>query len=451
MSRRSLILLLTLLVVGVVVAQHWEFEQVDTAPWGSFLQMRASPSGDIYLAYAGSSGAIRIAHRDSVWRYEDVDTALVKGGFSFDVGPHGELGLAAIDPDWHMRLAERDSAGWLLSTIPFEVGWHPGVAFAYDTAGRPAVVFTRWDGIDYAIRSETSWVAERAVIGSPPPPNHDFYVYLLDIGPSNEPHAFCGQDDHVPGGAEYCWWWSHIYTRYRSGQTWYSGSGASPESGSMSAFCVMSDRLGQEHACYWEWSDDDTARLYHNDEVVAKDNVIDGSVYVDSLDRPFVSYVRPRGSVVFAYREDTLWRLVQIPEVRDAESCELYGIDRSQPIVALERQGRGVWLAMGRDVTGMAQDRARTEKATQGRCSGLTICRGVLMYQPAASTSEQPAELVDIMGRRVMDLPGAPVSGASGAVRHHDIRHVAPGVYFVCQRTADTRGPAAVRKVVIQR
>lgn len=40
-----------------------------------------------------------------------------------------------------------------------------------------------------------------------------------------------------------------------------------------------------------------------------------------------------------------------------------------------------------------------------------------------------------------MELPGALVSGASGAGRHHDIRHLSPGVYFV---TVDALRPARV-------
>jgi hypothetical protein len=52
------------------------------------------------------------------------------------------------------------------------------------------------------------------------------------------------------------------------------------------------------------------------------------------------------------------------------------------------------------------------------------------------------AGLVDITGRRVTDLqPG-----------ENDIRHLAPGVYFVRGPTTEDGGPGtAIRKVVIQR
>ncbi|UCG43535.1 MAG: hypothetical protein JSU73_02655 [candidate division WOR-3 bacterium] len=80
--------------------------------------------------------------------------------------------------------------------------------------------------------------------------------------------------------------------------------------------------------------------------------------------------------------------------------------------------------------------------------TGQTICCGTLLL-----SGGQKSKLLDITGRKVMDLPGALASGASGAVRHHDIRHIAPGVYFVREegpRGQGSEGPS-VRKVVIQR
>ena len=65
-----------------------------------------------------------------------------------------------------------------------------------------------------------------------------------------------------------------------------------------------------------------------------------------------------------------------------------------------------------------------------------TINRGILP-QPG----KQKATLLDITGRRVMDLAPGP----------NDIRHIAPGVYFLHQPTADGRQLTAVRKVVVQR
>ena len=66
-----------------------------------------------------------------------------------------------------------------------------------------------------------------------------------------------------------------------------------------------------------------------------------------------------------------------------------------------------------------------------------TICRGVLLLPDS-----QDVDLLDITGRKVMDLkPG-----------ENDVRHVAPGVYFIRRpETEDGRPSTAVRKIVIQR
>ena len=68
-----------------------------------------------------------------------------------------------------------------------------------------------------------------------------------------------------------------------------------------------------------------------------------------------------------------------------------------------------------------------------------TMIRGVLLFEPANSDRRiATGELLDVAGRRVMDLrPGA-----------NDVRALAPGVYFV--RTAQAQAQAqAVRKVVL--
>ncbi len=75
---------------------------------------------------------------------------------------------------------------------------------------------------------------------------------------------------------------------------------------------------------------------------------------------------------------------------------------------------------------------------------GPTIIRGVLVLNAVDSRQNAVyrAELVDAAGRKVMDLrPGA-----------NDVRALAPGVYFVCEKPqAVSPKPQAVRKVVVTR
>jgi YVTN family beta-propeller protein len=69
-----------------------------------------------------------------------------------------------------------------------------------------------------------------------------------------------------------------------------------------------------------------------------------------------------------------------------------------------------------------------------------TIVRGVLFLPEAAGRKPQAASLLDVSGRKVLDLqPGA-----------NDVRALAPGVYFVREVQAQAQAQA-VRTVVITR
>lgn len=70
-----------------------------------------------------------------------------------------------------------------------------------------------------------------------------------------------------------------------------------------------------------------------------------------------------------------------------------------------------------------------------------TIVRGVLMYQPTAGSLRPTAELMDIAGRRVTDLKSG----------DNDIRHIAPGVYFLRDASGVMPDASCVTKVVVAR
>jgi len=71
-----------------------------------------------------------------------------------------------------------------------------------------------------------------------------------------------------------------------------------------------------------------------------------------------------------------------------------------------------------------------------------TVIRGVLFLPEASSHKPQAASLLDVGGRKVMDLLPGP----------NDVRALAPGVYFVREAQARAQAQAqAVRKVIIAR
>jgi hypothetical protein len=74
-----------------------------------------------------------------------------------------------------------------------------------------------------------------------------------------------------------------------------------------------------------------------------------------------------------------------------------------------------------------------------GRNPTPTIVRGVLYLPRASSLRPQAASLLDISGRKVMDLePGA-----------NDVRALAPGVYFVRPASSARREASGVTKVIL--
>ncbi len=150
----------------------------------------------------------------------------------------------------------------------------------------------------------------------------------------------------------------------------------------------------------------------------------------------------------------------------DADECEALAVvglssvprglacsaDESR-VYVLTYQG----MSVVRTATGIAEQDVATGNRTGHRRP--SVVRGVLYIQPTASGSEPRACLLDVSGRKVMDLqPG-----------ENDIHHLAPGVYFVVTpspfpsppegermkergvRSAVSAGRSPVRKVIIQR
>jgi len=73
---------------------------------------------------------------------------------------------------------------------------------------------------------------------------------------------------------------------------------------------------------------------------------------------------------------------------------------------------------------------------------GATIVRGMMFLPEASCLEPRAASLLDVSGRKVLDLrPGG-----------NDVRALAPGVYFVREQPqAPSHEPQAVRKVIVTR
>jgi hypothetical protein len=100
---------------------------------------------------------------------------------------------------------------------------------------------------------------------------------------------------------------------------------------------------------------------------------------------------------------------------------------------------RGAYFVRSDWPIGLAEQR---RPQTSDCTPSSTVVRNVLFLRGAASPKPQAASLIDISGRKVLDLrPG-----------HNDVSGLAPGVYFVrSEPSAVSRQPSAVAKVVVTR
>ncbi len=108
----------------------------------------------------------------------------------------------------------------------------------------------------------------------------------------------------------------------------------------------------------------------------------------------------------------------------------------------VERKTYNADRIWGKMVLGSGIEESRGVRAS-GAGHGATIVRGVLRLAAGGRETPDRVELLDISGRKVMDL----------RCDENDVRHLAPGVYFVREegpRGQESEG-SSVSKVVIQR
>jgi hypothetical protein len=97
-------------------------------------------------------------------------------------------------------------------------------------------------------------------------------------------------------------------------------------------------------------------------------------------------------------------------------------------------------LAVIRDSGGYAVEEPKAT-STENPAALTTIVRGVLNLQSATSNLQSEIVLLDISGRKVLDLR----AGASNVSR------LAPGVYFVRLASGEERGTSSICKVIVTR
>jgi hypothetical protein len=438
MSRRSLIFLLTVLVVGLAMAQHWEFEQVDTAQWGLGVQMRRLPDGRLCLSYRHPTAGLRYAVRDTIWHYEDIGPG---GDFGFSVTLSGVPAVLCGD-----QYIERTDTGWVRSTVP----WTPyGHFLAHDSAGSPVYIIPGFAPDTQMLiavsRVEGVWQQDTAV--RLVMPDQGLCALAMRSDALGRPMVLFFYYV-IQGSLSY----EYLNVAVRTSSGWVRQGAGSTMDGYFGSLDLTEDAYGNWGAaftmcgymtpyylCYFGVGG--VGPITRSSEDIAL------AVALDSQDRAQVFYEQG-GRYRFAWRDSTEWDSVAVPWNYRVEAVDMVTSDRDEPVVAFYSRG-GLWLACASNLVGCA------EMADSDRERGLFPSIG---RRELALCSELPAEdrpvLLDITGRRVMSLqPGV-----------NDIRRVAPGVYFVregdsriepsdgtCEDAEQGSQGSSVRKIVIQR
>jgi len=417
---------------SVCLAGYWEFEQVDSGSLGSYVAIDKTSDGTIWLAYVNRDSATRLAHKDSVWEYEDLDTALVRPDFrefwfsppfSFDIGPGGVIGVVGLG-----RLAERRDSGWSSEELPMPMS---GLSLSYDLAGRPSLTFR--DGLGnvcLGLKTDSGW--DTNVVFSP------YSGYTWHINLSRPAWRRNGDCAFMEGD-----WWDeagcidgddvNLFTR--DSGVWTCYTEAMGLDGGGSGFAALVDSSDSIHT--FRSAEDP----YATDELVCDTFRLDswsdkGAACLDTVGRvqcawiPFI-----QGGLKFAIPGRGTW-IVQ--DTGNLVWCDITTDTMSQPVIAFCRDDGSIWVAHGVDVAGLSD--APRELAVRSSRLMSTIVTGVLFLPASGEGRMAKGELLDISGRKVINLrPGV-----------NDVSSIASGVYFV---RAVSRELSAVgcSKVVVTR
>ncbi len=394
------------------VAQHWEFEQVDTGGMGAGLHMRRGPGGLLNLAYYHeSSGQIRLAVWDTVWKFDDPTIPAVHGSdprsLSFDVSARQERGVAYTVAGSAIAFAHCSDSLWEFE-LTGDTGYGP--CLSYDTAGVPNLAYG-WTSLFHVERSESGWVQTTIAQGGGQW-NHAYSCWQLVTDGRGRLQAFC--DDYwsfpsSPGDV----YGSNIFVVVRTDTGW---TGRNVAGGTTIGFRTLALALRNDDSAfvgYYQTAYD--PGFYLNGSRIDS-NATSARLAVDTYDYAHIAYVS--GAFRYRYLDEHGWRFSTILPDANIIVGDVVHDSTGQPIVAYHVRGNGVWLARGVDIVGVGEE--RSERGGE-RNAVATILRGL----PSAGV------VFDVMGKRV-ESPRA-------------------GVYFVREPSAVSGQPLAVRKVVVTR
>jgi hypothetical protein len=397
------------------------------------VQMRWHPDGRLFLCYSDTSGAkIRLAWKDTVWHYDSIVAAPGYYGHSFSISRRGCLGVSwlSFPYPWQVILARNDAGAWEYDTTGLIVTGPGPALLAYDTAGNPSLAYTLTnDGSCSLVRAllvDSLWQTHTIATTSGWRPTFSCSEYLVsehDLASLLYFSAdeFPGQDPDRP------WWTQSLDVATQSADSWVVTWKAGGMNRLVGAEALALDTSNAPQAC---WCDS----LFRYEGVTLDARAYVSSVVIDRLNRPCIAYTRP--DLVFTYRTGNQWHLDSVSSATTPESyAALLLNDSGQPLVAYSTAS-GLYLARGVGIVGQAEERRKPAANSQQLTA--SVVRNVLFLPANGEGRRAKGKLLDISGRKVLDLH----QGAN------DVSRLPPGVYFVREAQAQAQ---AVRKVIIAR
>ncbi|GEM_PF-2295316 len=420
--------LMLLAVCGLLftpsLAQHWEFEQVDTGVMRSPTIARMA-DGRICLSYMSEDSVVQVAFKDSAWHREVVGRMEGYASPAIAVGPHGTVGV--VYDSGGICYAVRNDTEWVHERLP-PAGLAPRLS--YDSADVPLVVSGRTDSdawVFASTREDTRWTTATLLCAGP-----GFYL--------DESHtAGRFSHDNVAHVFTYDYWeldlaWGSDLRLFEGyGDEWRVTRDSSLPSWGYQAWALALDTVDVPAYCFTYLG----GGLYLLDQCI--DTIAWGvALQFDTLNRPHIAYVASfwhPGRLKYAYRTRGTWFISEVPDTCAVDGCDLLLDSLAEPLIAYVRADGGLWLARGVDVVGQSEESKPQAASLKPQA---TVVRGVLLLDgdcPRTGTVPK-AVLLDISGRKVLDL----------RVGANDVSRLARGVYFMREAQAQ-----AIRKIIVAR
>jgi len=414
-------LALAILVLAVPARGHdWQFERVDTAGNWSSPTLKLSRTGVMHFCYLTPDRRVVHSYLDSAWHREEIGPFPSLAGYDMDAGAHNELGLL-LDLSEYFWLWEKRDTMWQQESVPIPLGVG-GPRFSYDTAGAPSAVVSLTtlppSAVLYAKRTGSVWVSETAGVSI-----DILRTHALTNTVRGEPCAvvwqYLGVDSYIRLFIQQADTWGRYTAASGGNHEHLKPLAYAPDTGGGAAIAYNYQDIfpSVESLMY---------RGFRMDARSVDSGASSGRLAVDGSGAPHLSYI----SVVLKYASliDAAWHL---DTVFAATGLLLGGIvlEGTDPVIGFVDRATGIWLA--RRLPAGVQEPSRR---TRWRPS-QTITVGFLCA-PQVGDHRVRHDLLDSSGRLVSELHPGP----------NDVRHLAPGVYFVLEH-----GSAAMRKVVVTR